>query len=176
MIIVMGLPGAGKTTVLSGLKTDYVIRNFGDLMFEVEKEKFGIKDRDEMRTIPIEKQKEVQKTVYQKLSKEKGKFILDTHCSVSTPQGYFPGVPFDYLKMLKVDALVLITADPEEVAARRANDQTRKRDADNVALHDQMNKSFLAAYSAFIGAPAVIITNRQGKSEEAVARLQALLK
>jgi len=172
----MGLPGAGKTTVLKGLKTDYTIRNFGDLMFEVEKEKFGIKDRDEMRKIPVEKQREVQKIVYKNLSKEKGKFILDTHCSVSTPQGYFPGVPFDYLKLLKVDALVLITADPQEVAARRASDPTRKRDADDVALHDQMNKSFLAAYSAFTAAPAVIIMNRQGKSEEAIARLQDLLR
>ncbi len=129
-----------------------------------------------MRKIPVEKQREVQKIVYKNLSKEKGKFILDTHCSVSTPQGYFPGVPFDYLKLLKVDALVLITADPQEVAARRASDPTRKRDADDVALHDQMNKSFLAAYSAFTAAPAVIIMNRQGKSEEAIARLQDLLR
>jgi len=38
MIIAMGLPGAGKTTVLKSLKTDYEIHNFGDLMFEIEKE------------------------------------------------------------------------------------------------------------------------------------------
>lgn len=176
MIIVMGLPGAGKTTVLKGLKTDYKIKNMGDLMFEVEKEKYGIKNRDEMRTIPVEKQKEVQKEVYENLSTESGKFILDTHCSVNTPQGYYPGLPFEYLRLLKVDALVLITAIPEEVAARRANDSTRKRDSDDIALHDQMNKSFLAAYSAFTGAPAVVIVNKQGKVEEAVAKLQSVLK
>ncbi|MFH1393886.1 MAG: AAA family ATPase [Candidatus Micrarchaeota archaeon] len=176
MIIVMGLPGAGKTTVLKGLDTDYRVQNFGDLMFEIEKEKFGITDRDQMRTISKEKQGEVQKLVYERLSKEKGKFILDTHCSVNTPKGFLPGVPFEYLKMLKVDYLVLITADVEAVAKRRSDDPSRKRDADNIGLHDQMNKSFLAAYSAFTGAPAVVIINEQGKAQEATARLQALLE
>lgn len=175
MIIVMGLPGAGKTTVLKGLKSDYRVQNFGDMMFEIEKEKLGIHNRDEMRKIPKEKQREMQKLVYERLSKEKGKVILDTHCSVSTPQGFLPGVPFDYLRMLKVDALVLITADVNEVAKRRAEDPTRVRDVDDIALHDQMNKSYLAAYSAFTGAPAVVIMNKQGKADEAVAKLQALL-
>ncbi len=176
MIVAMGLPGAGKTTVLKGLKTDYEIHNFGDLMFEIEKEKFGIKDRDEMRKIPIEKQKEVQKMVYEKLATMGDKVILDTHCSVSTPKGFFPGVPFEYLKLIKVDALVLITADVDEVKKRREDDPSRKRDNDDIALHDQMNKAYLAAYSAFSGAPAVVITNRQGKLEESVAKFESILR
>lgn len=176
MMIAMGLPGAGKTTVLKGLKTDYKIVNYGDVMLEVEKEKFGVKDRDDMRRLPIEKQKQAQHLVFERLSKMEGKVILDTHCSVSTPKGFFPGLPFEYLKMLKVDALILITADVEEVAKRRASDPSRKRDVDDIALHDQMNKAFLSAYSAFTGAPAVIIVNRQNRLEEAVAQLQAVLE
>jgi adenylate kinase len=175
MIVVMGLPGAGKSTVLNGLKTDYRILNYGDLMLEIEKEHFGVKDRDDMRKLPIEKQKKAQRMVYERLSKEHGKVILDTHCSVNTPNGFFPGLPFDYLKMLKVDALVLITADPKEIAERRATDPTRKRDGDDIFLHDGLNRSYLAAYSAFTGAPAIIIFNKQGKLEEAVAKLQSML-
>ena len=175
MIIVMGLPGAGKSTVLKGLKTDYVIKNFGDLMLEIETEKFGVKNRDDMRKLPIEKQKMAQKMVYERLAKENGRFVLDTHCSVSTPKGFFPGLPFEYLKMLKVDALVLITADVNEIIARRKNDPLRIRDDDDAALHDQMNRAYLAAYSAFTGAPSVVIFNRQGKLEEAVAKLQEIL-
>lgn len=174
MIIVMGLPGAGKSTVLKGVKSEHRVLNYGDLMFEIEKEKYDIKDRDEMRKLPVEKQKEVQKLVAEKLSKETGKVILDTHCSVNTPGGYYPGLPYDFLKGLNVDALVLVTADPEEVAKRRAADPSRKRDADDIALHDALNKSFLAAYSAFTGAPAVVIMNRQGKLEDAVAELQKI--
>lgn len=176
MIIAMGLPGAGKTTVLKNLKTDYTIHNFGDMMFEIEKEKFGIKDRDEMRKIPIATQKEVQKLVYLKLSKMGKKIILDTHCSVSTPKGFFPGVPYQFLQLLDVDALILITADIEDVIKRRADDKTRKRDDDDIALHDQINKAFLASYSAFSGAPAIVIVNKQGKLEESVAKFESILK
>lgn len=176
MIIVMGVPGAGKTTVLKGLKTDYRIVNYGDLMLEIEKKEFGIKDRDEMRKLPIEKQRLAQKLVAKALAKMKGKVILDTHCSVSTPTGYYPGLPFEFLKLWPVEALVYVTADVNDISSRRQSDPTRLRDLDNIALHDQMNKSYLAAYSAFSGAPAVIIYNNQGKLEEAVARLQSLLK
>ena len=80
MIIVMGVPGAGKTTILKSLKTDYKIVNYGDLMLEIEKKEFGIKDRDEMRKLPIEKQRLAQKLVADHLAKMTGKVILDTHC------------------------------------------------------------------------------------------------
>lgn len=179
MIIVMGLPGAGKSTVLNALKEkrkDYVIQNYGDMMFQIEKEKFGIQNRDDMRKLPIDKQKEVQKLVGERLSMEKGRFILDTHCSVRTPKGYYPGMPFSLLKELKVDALVMITADLEEIKKRRSNDPSRVRDTDDVGEHDSINRSYLAAYSAFSGAPAVIIYNRDGKVEESVKQLEAVMQ
>lgn len=176
MIIALGVPGAGKTTVLKSLKTDYKLVNYGDLMLEIEKKEFGIKDRDEMRKLPIEKQKYAQKLTAEALAKMKGKLILDTHCSVATPSGYYPGLPFEFLKLWKVEALVYVTAHPDDIAKRRANDPTRARDVDDIALHDEMNKSFLAAYSAFTGAPAVVLYNDQGKLEETVAKMQSLLK
>ena len=178
MIIIMGLPGAGKSAVLNLLRSkrnDYAIANYGDLMLEIEKEKGWVKDRDEMRKLPIEKQKIAQKLVAKKLAKEKGKFILDTHCSISTPNGYYPGLPFEFLKGLTVDKLVYITADSEEIAARRQNDPTRIRDNDNITEHDNINRAFLAAYAAFTGAPAKIIYNPQGKLEEAFNMLNSLL-
>jgi adenylate kinase len=176
LIIALGVPGAGKTTVLKGLKSEYKVVNYGDLMLEIEKREFGIKDRDEMRKLPIEKQKLAQKLVAEALAKMPGKVILDTHCSVSTPSGYYPGLPFEFLKMWDVTALVYVTATVQELKARRLNDPTRKRDVDDIALHDEMNKAFLASYSAFSGAPAVIIYNHNGKLDESVARFQALLK
>ncbi len=176
MIIALGVPGAGKTTVLKGLQSGYRVVNYGDLMLEIEKREFGVKDRDEMRKLPIEKQKLAQKLVAEALAKMPGKVILDTHCSVATPSGYYPGLPFEFLRMWEVEALVYVTASVQELKARRENDPTRKRDVDDIALHDEMNKAFLAAYSAFSGAPAVIIYNHNGKLEEAIVRFQGLLR
>ena len=176
MIIALGVPGAGKTTVLNSLKSDYRKVNYGDLMLEIEKKEFGIKDRDVMRKLPIEKQKKAQKLVAKELAKMHGKVILDTHCSVSTPSGFYPGLPFEFLKLWDVEALIYVTASVEELKARRLNDPTRKRDVDDIALHDEMNRGYLAAYSAFTGAPAVVIFNHNGRLEEAVAKLQSILK
>ena len=80
MIIVMGLPGVGKSTVLKAAeKTEYRLLNYGTLMFEIAKEKFGISHRDDLRKLDPEKQKIVQSEVGDSLSKMKGKLILDTH-------------------------------------------------------------------------------------------------
>ncbi|MFA5412408.1 MAG: adenylate kinase [Candidatus Micrarchaeia archaeon] len=180
MIIVMGLPGAGKSSVLAGAEgTGYAFLNYGTLMFEIAKEEFGLGHRDEMRKLPVAKQKKVQEAVANRLSREKGKVILDTHCSIRTPRGYLPGLPFSLLEKLHVDSLVLITATPEEIMGRRNSDGTRVRDPEpieSVREHDMINKALLAAYAAHRGCPARIIYNHDGKLEDAVRQLRELLE
>ena len=181
MIIVMGLPGAGKSTVLAGALTpEITMLNWGTLMFEIAKEKFGISDRDQIRKLPVSQQKEVQAAVAEHLSTKSGKIVLDTHCSIKTPKGYLPGLPFDLLSKLKVEGLVLITAKPQEVFARRSNDPTRERSDDltleDVEEHDSMNRSLLASYAALCGCPAKIIYNAQGQVEAASAQLKEMLE
>jgi len=181
MIIVMGLPGAGKSTVLRGAATeDTKVLNYGTLMFEIAKEKFGISNRDEIRKLPLSQQKEVQAEVAERLSGEEGRVVLDTHCSIKTPKGYLPGLPFALLSKLEVEALVLITAHPTEVYTRRKNDPTRNRTDDlterDIHEHDSINRALLAAYAAQRGCPAKIIYNAQGKVEEASAELRSILE
>ncbi|MEM4633742.1 MAG: adenylate kinase, partial [Candidatus Anstonellaceae archaeon] len=172
--------GAGKSTVLSAASSSgYTIVNYGDLMFQIASKKFKVKHRDELRKLDIEKQKAVQAAVGRALSKMKGKVILDTHCSISTPKGYLPGLPFHLLSKLKVSHLVLITAPIEEIISRRNSDKTRVRDEqspESLSEHDFINKAYLAAYSSLSGAPAVIILNRNGGLEEAQKKLLQLLE
>ena len=179
MIIVMGLPGAGKTTVLEKVKTEkknWTFLNWGDLMFDVERETGWVKQRDEMRKLPVEKQLKAQEMAAKKLSEmANNRIVIDTHCSILTPTGYLPGLPFRILKMIPVTHLVLVTADVKEVEQRRKNDPTRVRDTDDIGLHDQMNKAYLASYSAFTGANAVIIYNNTGKLDDAVKKLAGIL-
>lgn len=180
MIIVMGVPGAGKSTVLEGLSGHVRLLNYGTLMFEAAKEEFGIENRDEIRALPVYKQKELQAAVAERLAQEKGKVILDTHCSIKTSQGYLPGLPFDLLSKLEVDSLVLITAAPEDIFSRRKNDPTRVRTDDatleSLQEHDRINLAFLAAYAAHRGCPAKVIHNKQGESDKATAELQRIIE
>ncbi len=180
MIIVMGLPGVGKSTVLgiAGEKTDFRIVNYGTLMFGIAKKKFGIAHRDELRHLDPNKQKIVQAEVGDELSKMQGKIILDTHCSISTPKGYLVGLPDTILEKLKVERLIYITAPVAEVIARRMSDPTRVRDSENeksLQAHDDYNRELLKHYSSMTGAPSVIIYNYNGKLKEAQEKLLSYL-
>lgn len=181
MIIVMGAPGAGKTTVLKkategmgGWKTIV----YGDLMFTIAKEMKLVADKDEIRKLDAGQQSKIQAKVGEALSKEGAKTVLDTHCSIRTPGGYLPGLPLKILRDFKVERLVLVEADSGQILARRRLDETRVRDAqtkEDLDEHLFMNRAYLAAYSAITGAPACIIRNEDGKLEEAAGRLRKLL-
>ena len=179
MIIVMGVPGAGKSTVLAAAQAaGWSVLNYGDLMMEIAKTK-GIADRDALRNQPAEFQKEIQKAVGEKLAREKRRtVILDTHCAVFTPGGYLPGLPFSFLSKWSVERLVYITAEPKEIMARRAKDRTRQRndqDLHQLIEHDQINRAYLAAYSVLTGAPAKLILNTDGQVQKTQAEFRALL-
>jgi adenylate kinase len=182
MIIVMGLPGAGKTTVLNGAVSgfaDWKVVNYGDIMFEMAKKDTLANERDEMRKLPLKKQRRIQDEAADKLSKMDGRLILDTHCSVHTPTGYMPGLPFEQLRKLKVEYLVFISAPAKDILGRRQRDTTRKRDA--VSIEDierdiSVNIAYLCTYSALSGAAASIIMNADGKLDYAVSRLRDIIK
>jgi adenylate kinase len=185
MYIVMGMPGAGKTTVLKKAmekKKGYEVVNYGDMMVEIAQKKFKVKNRDEMRKLDFEKQKSLQLEVEKrliKLSHTIDRIILDTHCSIKTPHGYLPGLPMRLLEKLKVDGLVLISADIDEIIRRRASDETRIRDKEEkheLEEHDFFNRAMLSAYAIMCGAPAIVIMNHDGKVEEAAEKLASILK
>ena len=77
----VGIPGVGKTTLLTKLvekikdhhKT-VSVNSFGTLMFQVAQEN-GIKDRDELRKLPVFEQRNLQKIEAKKLASVKPKSI-----------------------------------------------------------------------------------------------------
>ena len=181
MTIVLGVPGAGKSTVLSALKgkEGCTLVNYGDLMFDIASKKKYVAHRDGLRKLPPATQKKVQADVGDALAKMSGNVVLDTHCSIATPKGYLPGLPFFLLGKLDVCQLVLITAPISDIIARRSSDLTRVRDAESeesLKQHHDMNMALLASYAAFCGAPAKIIVNSQGNVEEARNALLSLFE
>ncbi|MEM2508848.1 MAG: AAA family ATPase, partial [Candidatus Thermoplasmatota archaeon] len=90
-VVVAGIPGAGKTTVLKEVKGIEII-NYGDVMFSIAKKKNLVNDRDEIRKLPIDEQRKLQKEAAKFISKKKN-VIIDTHCTIKTRDGYMPGLP-----------------------------------------------------------------------------------
>ena len=180
VIIVTGIPGVGKTTVMQkaaeGMDITFV--TFGTVMIDIAKEMKLVKDRDEMRKLTLEQQKKLQIKTAEKIAKMKN-VILDTHCTVKTPKGYMPGLPEWVLKKLNPTAIVVVEADPKEIYGRRAKDTTRNRDPDTVeqiAEHQQINRAAAMAYAALTGATVKIVFNHDDALDEAVKQASPVLK
>jgi len=179
--IVAGIPGAGKTTVMNEVlkRKNINVVNYGDEIFKIAKERKLVQHRDELRKLPYELQREMQIQAAKNISKL-GNVIVDTHCTIKTPFGYLPGLPYDVLQILKPSRIILIEADAKEIMERRRKDvDIRKRDEESIESmeeHQLMNKIAGMSYATLTGATLKIIKNRQGKLEEAVEEMMKALE
>jgi len=180
IIVVTGIPGVGKTTVMKkaaeGLDISFV--TFGTVMIDIAMELGLVKDRDEMRKLTIDQQKKLQIKTAERVSKMKN-VIVDTHCTIKTPKGYLPGLPEWVIKELKPNSIILVEANPKEIFNRRINDDTRNRDPDSIDKieeHQHINRAIAMAYSSITGATVKIIYNHDDAIKEAVEEAKPVLE
>ena len=180
VIIVTGIPGVGKTTVMQkaaeGMDIQFV--TFGTVMIDIAKEFGLVKDRDEMRKLTLDQQKQLQIKTAEKIGKMKN-VIVDTHCTVKTPKGYMPGLPEWVLRKLNPTAIVIVEADPQEIFKRRAKDTTRNRDPDSVekiAEHQMINRAAAMAYATLTGATVKIVVNHDNALDAAVKEAEPVIQ
>ena len=182
--IIVGIPGVGKTTLIRRAaemlnqkrKTTVVI--FGTIMFE-EAKKMGLKHRDEMRRMSVEDQRRLQDLAAQRITEMKDDIVMiDTHLFINTYEGYYPGLPMRLLSIMKPTNMVMVAADPSEIAERRKSDQTRQRDlasAENIQKELDISRVMVASCSILTGAPFAIIMNNDGQMGEAAANIAKIL-
>jgi adenylate kinase len=181
-IVIVGIPGVGKSTVVNELidlerkrAVDAKVANYGTVMMEEASRLFKVGSRDEMRKLSIESQRKLQIGAAAKIKLMPEDFvIIDTHLFISTREGYWPGMPFDVLQELKPTNLILISADPSLILERRSRDSTRKRDPstkESIQRDLTVASSFLFASSLVCGCPALIVNNEEGKATEAAEEI-----
>ena len=159
VVVIAGIPGSGSTTVLSKVleELDYLHVNYGDVMLEIAKDDGLVDNRDDLRKLSPDIQKEVQKNAAQSIREksEQSNIIVDTHCTINTPSGFLPGLPKWVLDQLKPDMFILLEADGDEILKRRISDTTRNRDSErlkDIELHQEMNRAASMAYAVLTGA------------------------
>ena len=170
----MGIPGVGKTTVvgalIAGVRGAKLV-TFGSVMLQEAMRRRWVKHRDELRKLPVERQRRLQSVAATKISRMKeATVVVDTHLFIRTSEGFWPGLPFEVARALKPTHLVLVEAGPDEVASRRASDKKRYRDAvskEELAEEMALARSFLTVSSTLTGAPMLIVVNPEGKAGEA---------
>ena len=174
IIVVTGVPGVGKTTVMRAAKEFcFEIVNFGSVMFE-QASKDGVEDRDAMRKLPVLSQRKYQKMAGEAIAKM-GDVVVDTHASISTLSGFLPGLPEWTVKAMNPDVIVLVEANADEINGRRAKDGARERDHDDVDTHQAVNRLFAVSAAAMVGATVGIVKNHDGCVDEAVNQFRSIL-
>ena len=180
-IIVTGIPGTGKTTVCSFIEklaekagVEVSVINYGTVMMEILQKSGRLMERDAMRKDSVETQRKLQRqvaeTVAQRTRAFNGLTIIDTHMSIKTPEGYFPGLSCNNLQLLKPEMLVLVEAQPGEISSRRTKDARRKRDTslkDSVEEELTFSRAIAGACAVLMSAPVKVVVNAEGKPEEA---------
>ena len=180
-VVMVGIPGVGKTTLLSKMveiikdhKKSVSVLSFGTLMFDIAKEN-GLKDRDELRKLPVIEQQRLQKVAAEKIAlHNEDVVIIDTHAFISSSEGYYPGLPEHVLKIIQPTNFVSVSAKPEEIYNRRMSDDTRNRDKitlANVKKELDAQSGMISACAVITGSPVKYILNREGKVDEAADKI-----
>ena len=183
LVVLTGIPGSGSTTILTRSleEVDYLHLNYGDIMTEIAIEEKIVEDRDALRKLPPEVQKNIQKLAAKRIKEksETANIIVDTHCTISTPAGFLPGLPKWVLNELNPDTFILVEANPDEIIYRRLSDESRSRDLEKVKdiqLHQEMNRAAAIAYATLTGATVKIIENHDNHLDSTVKKMVNLLK
>ena len=180
-IILVGIPGVGKTTLLTKMveilkdhKKNVIVINYGSLMFDVAKEN-GLTDRDQLRKLSVSEQQRLQKIAAEKIAgHEEEVVIIDTHAFISSPEGYYPGLPEHVLKIIKPDNFVSVSAKPEEIYNRRMKDDTRNRDKitlANIKKELDVQSGMISACAVITGSPVRLVLNGEGKIDETADKI-----
>jgi adenylate kinase len=177
--IVTGIPGVGKTTVISRaskLLTEknipFKIANYGDYMLNTAiKEKY-VENRDQMRKLPVEKQKELQTLASRRIIEDfselgnNGIGLVDTHAVIKTPSGYLPGLPKYVIEVINPNVIFLLEADPKSILDRQRRDQNRSRSdySSEEVINEVISFARFAAMSSavLVGASVKIVINEEG--------------
>lgn len=186
VVVVSGLPGVGKSTVVTAAlrmvqdRISVSLVTYGSIMFEIAKREGLVENRDELRMLPIKVQREIQKRAGERIAamSESQVVVVDTHTLIQTADGFLIGLPKWVAEALQPASIVLVEADSKNIAKRRVKDGTRNRDEqliESISAHQLLCRAAAVTVGTLTGATVKIIRNIEGKSEEAATEFAELL-
>ncbi|MCD4739690.1 adenylate kinase [archaeon] len=161
--LLTGISGVGKTTVIKNCKAEFTHINFGDMVLGIAKEMELAENRDDLKSIDAETTRKIQRKVVARLKQMPGKVLLDTHLTIESHYGFFPGIPHWMAEELNFKNIILIEAPIEEVQKRRNKDtsiRTREQNTlEEIKTQRDMDRGAAITLSVMTGPPVKIIEN-----------------
>lgn len=187
LIIVAGMAGTGKTSIIRGVSGAEEFRgvkvlNFGDLFLKAYRDEGGSADnKDQLRLLQRRDHDRIAEKVWTGISNEEGNVILDTHAFVEREGRLVGGLPADVMLRFRsnIGAFVYIDSDDGVLLRRLEADTTRNRERpteQELSYHKAADIAVLANYSACFGVPLCVIVNKEGQLRASVERLKDHLR
>jgi adenylate kinase len=178
-IMLTGVPGVGKTTVSQHpLIADMgvTVRNYGQLMFSLGKQKGIISVFKDLEGLTIEQRAELQADAARKIAEDTSAIAIaiDGHLIVDTPSGFVPGLPLDCVSTLNLTSIVLLWAKPKDIVTRRNNNVDKysmlKRwsDDERIDIHQKVVFQISLQYSLLSQASFDVLDNSQDELDKTV--------
>ncbi len=174
IILVLGSPGAGKTTLINSVngsepENGFKVINIGTLM--AEEAKGENIQRDRLRYLNTASIRQLRKRAFERIAAMEGTIIVDTHATVEKGNKFIFGLPINDLQYMgTIQGIIYVDASPDELIKRRLVDTARKREADDeevLNLQRQLNLSVVTMYGSTYDIPVYILHNKEGKLNEA---------
>jgi adenylate kinase len=183
LFLVFGTQGAGKTTVLKGIKAAKAV-SIGTEMYLAYSRRFGVRNRDEVRMkslLTFGEMIGIRNAILKKLAGSPGTIALDTHASVKAGDGYMAGLSLKDFEVIrgKVKAIIYIDADSSQILERRKTDKGRKREHDTIEeidLHRSLNLMYTTLYSLYLQTPVYVVHNGNDRLTIARKRVEEIIR
>ena len=183
-IVIVGVPGVGKSTVVEkakGAVPGSSVQVFGTAMFDEALRLKWVKHRDEMRKLPVEKQKKLQEAAAAAHQQGEGEGGLHRHAPLHPDaRGILARAPAPRHPADEADAPHprggLGEGDTRAPQERHHEVQGRGHRGGGQRGARARARSFLSTASLVSGAPMMFIHNEEGKSEKAAKQIAALVR
>lgn len=130
--MITGVKGCGKTTTVQRVKhkmPNAKILVVGDYFEKAFQELYGKEAKREMsEEIDRETVLNLQRKIAEQLSEDaKGakNVLIDTNLFFIRQDGFFPGLPEEFLRILNPDVIVVLEVNPNSILERRLTDEKR---------------------------------------------------
>jgi adenylate kinase len=151
-VLVTGLPGSDKTTLVNGSHFPHEIAapiTFSDLMDEVLNETHGGTPLAQLW--PLERER-VQRRAAERLAiyRPDRLLVIDGHLIVPTPRGWERGVPPEVWSIISLVAIVIVHVSAQEMVRRREDqiDQPEAHRIEEISIRQSVVQSTAAYYAA----------------------------
>lgn len=181
MVLIGGLPGVGKTTVINNLlKGGYQQMCFGSKMIRLAEKKGILKNaRWKMHDLPRKQIIRLENLVVDEMLKSKGLVLLESHLIIVTEHGIRNGFPKRIYQKLPIKKIILLEAEDYEIIKRRVKSRGNRsklpRYKFSIDKHQFLNRQKAKRLSKLLNIPYFIIYNQQGKLSRTLELVKKLL-